>query len=80
MFNAVGLIRIDLQSRYEDREVIGAILQIANDEFYQMFDVKSILTKAFPAAEERIAALKENGYVPSVKKLMTYDNYFVRTT
>jgi [ribosomal protein S5]-alanine N-acetyltransferase len=78
-FNHYGILRIDLQSKYENQKVINTILEIVNEEFYNLFDVKSILTKTFPAAEERIISLKRNGYSPLGKKLMKYDNYFVRT-
>ena len=78
-FNHYGVLRIDLKSEYENQKVIDAILEITNESFYYLFDVKSILTKAFPAAKERIISLKKSGYIPLNKKLMGYDNYFVRT-
>jgi len=78
-FNHYGVLRIDLKSTHENQKVIDAILEIANESFYDLFDVKSILTKAFPAAKERIASLKKNGYSPLGKKLMVYDDYYLRT-
>jgi [ribosomal protein S5]-alanine N-acetyltransferase len=78
-FNHYGLLRIDLISIYENQKVIDAILQISNKWFYDLFNVKSILTKGFPTAKERIASLYNNGYRPLDKKIMIYDNYFVRT-
>lgn len=50
-----------------------------NESFYPLFDVKSILTKSFPTAKERLTSLKKNGYTSLEKKLIIYDNYFVRT-
>ena len=79
-FNHYGILRIDLQSRFEHQSVIDPILEIVNDQFYQLFDVKSILTKAIPIATERVASLKKNGHSPLGKKLMVYDDYFIRTT
>ena len=76
-FNHYGVLRIDLQSSYETRPVICGILQITNEHFFRAFDVKAILTKAVPAAAERIAALKETGYRPLDKKLMIYGDYYV---
>lgn len=77
-FNHYGLLRMDLQSKFENKEVISSILEISNQQFYKLFDVRSILTKAVPEATERTASLKEKGFVPLGKKLMKYDDYFVR--
>lgn len=78
-FNHYGVLRIDLKSKYENQKVIDAILEIVNQSFYSLFDVKSILTKGFPAAKERVASLKKKGYTSLDKQFMIYDNYFVRT-
>lgn len=77
-FNHYGVLRIDLRSDYETRAVIGGILDIANENFYRAFDVEAILTKAVPDASERIASLLHKGYHPINRKLMIYDDYFVR--
>lgn len=77
-FNHYGVLRIDLQSKYEIQPVINEILEIANENFYEVFNVKAILTKAIQQAEERIAALLNNGYQPLSRKLMIYDDYYVR--
>ena len=76
--NHFGLLRIDLRSEYEKKEYIGDILEITNARFYTDFDVAVILTKAIPAAFERISALRDKGYLPFNRKLMTYDDYFMR--
>ncbi len=78
-FNHYGVLRIDLQSKYEKQEVIDAILEITNESFYSLFNVKSILTKAIPAAKERVISLKKNGYIPLGKKFIKHDDYYVRT-
>ena len=78
-FNHYGVLRIDLKSKYENQKVIDAILEITNQKFYDLFDVKSILTKAVPLAEERVISLKKKGYIKLCKKFMIYDNYMVRT-
>ncbi len=75
-FNHYGVLRIDLQSRCETREIIGDILNIARNHFYTAFEVKDILTKAVPEATQRILALTEAGFAPLDKKLMIYDHYF----
>jgi len=76
-FNHYGVLRIDLQSRCETREIIGDILNIARNDFYTAFNVKAMLTKAIPEASQRISALTENGFIPLGRKLMTYDHYFL---
>ena len=76
-FNNYGVLRIDLQSKYETQSIIDEILGIASKNFYAAFDVDSILTKAVPEASERIASLIQKGYQPINRKFMVYDDYFV---
>lgn len=77
-FNHYGVLRIDLQSKYETQAVIDDILKVVNENFYEAFDVKAVLTKAIPEASERIASLIRNDYQLINRKFMTYDNYFVK--
>jgi [ribosomal protein S5]-alanine N-acetyltransferase len=67
-----------LQSDYERKSIIDAILEISNTHFFYVFEVEAILTKAIPSATERIASLLQKKYQPLNKKLMIYDDYFVR--
>jgi [ribosomal protein S5]-alanine N-acetyltransferase len=76
-FNHYGILRIDLQSDFETQPIIDEILEIVNENFYNAFDVKAILTKAIPDAAERITSLVKKGYQPINRKLMIYDDYFV---
>lgn len=78
-FDHYGILRIDLQSKYENKEILNSILEISNQHFYELFNVHSILTKAIPTAKERIISLKENGFCPLNKKFMIYGDYFVRS-
>lgn len=77
-FNNYGVLRIDLQSKYEKYEVINEILQITNEELYRAFEVDIILSKAIPKAEERIRALEDNGYYKLNKNFRQYSDYFIR--
>jgi ribosomal-protein-alanine N-acetyltransferase len=77
-FNHYGVLRIDLQSNYETKEIISEILEIADENFYDAFNVKAILTKAIPEAAERIISLEEKGYQTLGRKLLSYDDYFVK--
>jgi [ribosomal protein S5]-alanine N-acetyltransferase len=76
-FNHYGLLRIDLKSNYETQPIIEDILEIVNEDFYKAFDVKAILTKAIPEAENRIISLLKKGYLPINRKMMIYYDYFV---
>ena len=77
-FNHFGVLRIDLQNKYEKKQYIDEILLIANQNFYKAFEVDSILTKAISNATERISSLKSSGYVSINRKFMIYDDYFIR--
>lgn len=77
-FNHYGLLRIDLKSEFEKEKYITNILDIVNDNFYRDFNVEIIMTKAIPDAVERIKALKVKSYSPLDKKMVIYDDYFIR--
>ena len=79
-FNHFGVLRIDLQNKYEKQQYLDEILQITDQNFYNDFEVNTILTKAISTATERISSLKNKGYIPINKKFMIYDDYFARTT
>jgi [ribosomal protein S5]-alanine N-acetyltransferase len=76
-FNHYGMLRIDLQSKHEVQSIIGEILEIANENLFEVFEVEAILTKAVPEAKQRISSLVQNGYKPLGKKLMSYGDYYV---
>lgn len=76
--NHYGILRIDLQSKYEIQSIIEDILAVSNEFFYELFGVEVVLTKAIPEASERISALKSSGFKPINKKLKIYDDYYCR--
>lgn len=76
-FNHHGVLRIDLQSNYENEPVIDSILEIVNENFYKVFDVDAIITKAIPSATKRITSLIKKGYSPLNRKFIVYDHYFI---
>jgi RimJ/RimL family protein N-acetyltransferase len=59
-----GILRIDIASPYETQEYISELLSLANEQFFALFNVEAIATKAIPDAKERIAALLSAGYKP----------------
>jgi hypothetical protein len=59
-----GVLRLDVMSKYEQEEVLSAVLQLVNEHFYQEFGVEWIVTKAIAAAALRREILTCLGYVP----------------
>jgi Acetyltransferases, including N-acetylases of ribosomal proteins len=79
-FGRVGVLRIDLASEYETEAMITEILNAINDNFYEIFGAKNIITKAIPEAEQRIGALMKSGYIElKDNPIMPYHSYYIRT-
>lgn len=81
-FTNCGLLRLDIRSDYEITSEIIKILRLIMEPAYGLFHCDKIATKALPSAAERIAALKNLGFIRSEDKLIghdgtKYDSYFV---
>ena len=75
---AVGVLRIDLGSRYEKKYVIMELLEVANTFFFHLFNADCIITKAIPKAAERISALTGCGYSQLADPSITsFDHYYM---
>jgi [ribosomal protein S5]-alanine N-acetyltransferase len=75
----VGVLRVDLVSEYEIETLMTEVLNVINDNFYEVFKVQSIITKAIPQAEQRIIALRNSGYKElNDNPVMLFDSYYVR--
>ena len=60
-----SVLRIDIASAYEKAECIGELLRLFDEvNFFELFNVNIILTKAIPQATERRKALQDAGYTP----------------
>jgi RimJ/RimL family protein N-acetyltransferase len=59
-----GVLRIDLMSRYENEEVLDAVLDLVEDHYYQALGVEWIMTKVVDLAVKRRNVLARRGYVP----------------
>lgn len=57
-----GLLRLDIKSEYENKADLYELLSLCINEFFILFGVKQIVTKAAPVTKERINALKELGF------------------
>lgn len=76
---SVGILRIDLCSIYEKKEIVKEILKMAGSNFFTDFGLENIMTKSIPIASERIAALENNGYFPVSRNIvLPYKDYYIR--
>lgn len=57
-----GILRIDVESGYENKAALYEIINMCTENFYLLFDVKEIATRAIPKAADRIEALTKNGF------------------
>ncbi|WBW97060.1 GNAT family N-acetyltransferase [Oceanirhabdus sp. W0125-5] len=79
-YGKVGVLRLDLATRYEKVEVITEVLDIIEDNFYCDFEVENIITKAIPEAKERVAALKNCGFRElEPNTVVSYDSYYIKS-
>ena len=76
-FTNMGLVRLDLRSDYEKKACIVEIMQLVENDFFDLFYCEKLATKGFPNSAERIEALKELGWQKSDEPLVgSYDKYF----
>jgi RimJ/RimL family protein N-acetyltransferase len=72
-FNESGIMRVDVRSDYEKREVLYEIMAIITNAAFELFDFSRIATKAANYAIERIEALKQMKYVKTEERLLASD-------
>jgi len=60
-----GILRIDLASMYEEKPYLQEIFGVCIENFYDLFMVDSIVTKAIKQAANRIEVLDELGFCES---------------
>ena len=58
----VGVLRVDLASRYETTGVFAELMDLAGGRFYDDFAFEGMVAKAIPEAEERVNTLRNRGY------------------
>jgi len=59
---SAGILRIDLASDYEKQTFLDELLGVSIEEFYTLFNVDCIATKAIDKAVERISSLENAGF------------------
>jgi hypothetical protein len=57
-----GVLRLDISSEYENDLFLSELLSLCVNEFFPLFAVERIITKAIPAATERIQVLQRLGF------------------
>lgn len=78
-YQGLGILRIDINSQYENQKYIGELLCIADNFFYD-FGCDRIVTKSIPEATERLQALTNHGYTyyPANSEWKREDYYIKR--
>ena len=73
-----GILRIDVLPEYENQAALTALLVLA-DNFFEAFQCTEIVTKAIPAAAERLASLEQCGYRPYPwRKAWQRKDYYIK--
>ena len=62
--NFGGVLRLDIASAYETEVCLTELVSLCTAEFHDMFQVKRMVTKAIPAAVERVRVLQTLGFAP----------------
>jgi len=75
--NGWGILRLDLGGAYERGAEIWEILSLLLADLITMFDCTVIVTKAIPAAGERIAALGRLGFARRDAEGALYDGFWM---
>jgi hypothetical protein len=73
----IGILRIDIKSSYEEEPCLNEIVDTCIHNFYDLFSVKTIATKAVEKAQNRIKVLREAGFCPG--DFDGRENYYLRS-
>jgi 8-oxo-dGTP diphosphatase len=71
-----GLLRIDIVSDYENSVCLKELFDVCVVNFYDLFGVSCIATKAIPQADKRIQALSKAGFTAG--DYNSREHYFLR--
>lgn len=78
-YGSIGVLRLDLSSKYENEESITDIMEMIEEYFGKIFGIDSIITKAVPYAKERVEILMKRDYTLLTNSDVTkYDNYYIK--
>ncbi len=60
--NPRGILRLDIASKYEETVYLNELFSLCLEDFFDLFAVDLIVTKAVPEAAKRITVLKKLGF------------------
>jgi len=72
----VGVLRVDIASPYENKVNFKELLDVCTGSFYELFDAKTMATKAIPSAVARIDVLLEAGF--RAEEFKGREHYYLR--
>ncbi|NLV35589.1 MAG: GNAT family N-acetyltransferase [Clostridiaceae bacterium] len=58
-----GILRLDIMSKYEEAAYLGELFTLCLNDFFDLFAVNQIVTKAIPQAVKRVNILKKLGFM-----------------
>lgn len=58
-----GILRLDIMSKYEEAAYLDELFTLCLNDFFDLFAVNQIVTKAIPQAVKRVNILKKLGFV-----------------
>jgi RimJ/RimL family protein N-acetyltransferase len=71
-----GCLRIDIASEFEATDYLSEQLNLANENFFELFGAKTMVIKAIPKAEERRKALVAAGFAPYGLNHPTFKHFY----
>lgn len=75
----MGVLRIDLQSKFESELLLDELVQSIEANFPDYFAYTALVTKIVPIAEERKTVFQKHGFAQlSDRNLMGFDDYYVK--
>ena len=74
--NSWGILRIDIHSNYENGKYLSELIKLSVNNFYKLFGIKSILTKAIPKAKNRIKILLDNEFINYIEETEKPRKYY----
>lgn len=72
-----GILRVDVSSKYETENYLTELFNVCSNNFFELFEVDTMATKAIPQASERRKTLIKNGF--SEGKVYEGEHYFLRS-
>jgi hypothetical protein len=75
--NKTGILRVDVSSEYENVEYLSEIFSVCNENFFDLFEVDIIATKAIPQAVERRKTLVNLDFCEG--KVYEGEHYYLRS-